>query len=777
MLYNYIEILSKDGVVNMGKRKRKKQAKKDIEIDVQLYAVVLILASILGIGKLGLVGRAITSFSLFLVGSLYIPLLVVFLIIGGYVLFKKAWPEFFTQKMIGVYLFSTGLLVIMHERFVELNQSNIMLILRSTLNQLMLAMRELMDTGKINDWLGVGGGIIGGFFSSLFAKLFSYTGMQIVAWVLMIIGICLFTSFSIVDFIRDHVHFIENKEPLPDGPTTPDDKDDAKLPFDDKKPIIHNSNEQVKITTIDDLKKKLVEEAPTEEEPKERNQLNSFYKLPTLDLLNKPKRVDNSSDSAQVDDNIKALEQVLRDFGITAKVVEVHIGPAVSQYELEVASGTRVNKITSINREIALALAKKDVRIEAPIPGKKTVGIEFANEKSNPVSFYEIMASSEIQNSPNKLLVPLGKTIMGEIQTCPINKMPHLLIAGTTGSGKSVCVNGIICSILMRARPDEVKLIMVDPKVVELSVYNGIPHLMCPVVTDPKQASIALQKSVAEMEKRYHMFSNTTTKNIEGYNEYVEKFNQGKEESEKLDKMPYLVIIIDELSDLMMVAAKEVEDSILRITQKARAAGIHLIVATQRPSTEVITGLIKANIPSRISFAVGSGIDSRTILDQIGAEKLLGKGDMLYLPIGQNNPTRTQGSFVSDEEIQRLIDFTAKQQENNLFDEEFLNLDAAPKENTSGGASGSSDDDAPVDAGDDLYDQIVEFVIRKQQASVSLIQRKFKIGFNKAATMIDQLEENGIIGPPTGNSKPRAVLVSFAEDSEEQSSVEPQGEE
>ena len=757
----------------MGKRKRKKQAKKEIEIDVQIYGVLLILASILGIGKLGIVGRAITSFSLFLVGSLYIPLLVVFLIIGGYVLFKKAWPEFFTQKMIGVYLFTTGLLVLMHERFVELNKSNMMAILRDTINQLMLAMKELMETGKVNDWLGVGGGIIGGAFSSLFAKLFSYTGMQIVSWVLMIIGICLFTSFSIVDFIRDNVHIIHKKPVEGENPESPEE--DTKLPFDDKKPIIHNSNEQVKITTIDDLKKKPVEDTPTEEEPKEKNQVNSFYRLPGLDLLTKPKRVDNSSDSAQVDDNIKALEQVLKDFGITAKVVEVHIGPAVSQYELEVASGTRVNKITSINREIALALAKKDVRIEAPIPGKKTVGIEFANEKSNPVSFYEIMASAEIQSSPNKLLVPLGKTIMGEIQTCPINKMPHLLIAGTTGSGKSVCVNGIICSILMRARPDEVKLIMVDPKVVELSVYNGIPHLMCPVVTDPKQASIALQKSVAEMEKRYHMFSNTTTKNIEGYNEYVEKYNQGKDASEKLDKMPYLVIIIDELSDLMMVAAKEVEDSILRITQKARAAGIHLIVATQRPSTEVITGLIKANIPSRISFAVGSGIDSRTILDQIGAEKLLGKGDMLYLPIGQNNPTRTQGSFVSDEEIQKLIDFTSKQQEGDLFDEEFLNLDAVPKENNN--QSSSNDDDTPVDAGDDLYDQIVEFVIRKQQASVSLIQRKFKIGFNKAATMIDQLEENGIIGPPTGNSKPRAVLVSFAEDTEEAREPEQTGEE
>lgn len=750
----------------MAKRKKKKKVEKNFELDVQIYGVILILAAVLGLGKYGPVGRAITSFSLFIVGSLYIPLLVVILIVGGYLVFKKEWPNFTSQKLIGVYLLTIGLLTLMHEKFVLENNSNMMAIIQETVNQLMLAIHEIMELGTIKDWLGVGGGIIGGAFATIFSKLFSYTGMQIVAWVLMVVGICIFSSFSIIDFIKDHLPQIKHKE----VENTPEksEHDDAKMPFDDKKPIIHNSNEQVKITTIEELKKKPVEEIPEaseQQEPREKNQVNYSYKLPSLELLNKPKKVDNSSDNAQVTDNITALEQVLRDFGITAKVTEVHIGPAVSQYELEVASGTRVNKITSINREIALALAKKDVRIEAPIPGKKTVGIEFANEKSNPVSFYEIMASREIQTSNNKLLVPLGKTIMGDIQTCPINKMPHLLIAGTTGSGKSVCVNGIICSILMRARPDEVKLIMVDPKVVELSVYNGIPHLMCPVVTDPKQASIALQKSVAEMEKRYRMFSQSGTKNIEGYNEYVEKENKGKDNADKLDKMPYLVIVIDELSDLMMVAAKEVEDSILRITQKARAAGIHLIVATQRPSTEVITGLIKANIPSRISFAVGSGIDSRTILDQIGAEKLLGKGDMLYLPIGQNNPIRTQGSFINDDEIGRLIKYTSEQQEGNLFDEEFLNLDAKPEASQS-----HIDDQSASSVGDpeaDLYDQVVEFVIKSQQASISKIQRKFSIGFNKAATMIDKLEENGIIGPPTGNAKPRAVLVSFAETSDD----------
>ena len=478
--------------------------------------------------------------------------------------------------------------------------------------------------------------------------------------------------------------------------------------------------------------------------------------MPPLTLLDKPKKKAKDTDSSMVEKNIEILEKVLKDFKIIGKVVEVHIGPTVAQYELEIASGTRVNKITSINREIALALAKKDVRIEAPIPGKNTVGIEFANDVATPVSFYEIISSKLMMSSPDKkLMVPLGKSIMGDIGVCEINKMPHMLIAGTTGSGKSVCVNGIIASILMRAKPDEVKLVMVDPKVVELSVYNGIPHLLRPVVTDPKQASIALAKMVAEMERRYEVFSESKTKNIEGYNNYVEKYNKDNN-SELKQKLPYIVIIIDELADLMMVAAKEVEDSILRITQKARAAGIHLIVATQRPSTEVITGLIKANIPSRISFAVGSGIDSRTILDQTGAEKLLGKGDMLFLPIGMNSPIRIQGSFINDDEIKRLIDYTISQQKAQ-YDDSLLNLDAIDKSSSSTVSSNGKDD---VDNDDPLYNEIKRFVVENQKASASLLQRRFKLGYNRAARIIDLLEERGVIGPVNG-SKPREVLIKL----------------
>ena len=748
----------------MAKRKRKKVSKKTkLEFNIQLYGVLLLVAAILGIGKYGPVGRLIASFSLFLAGSLYMPFLVVLFIIGGYVLIKKAWPEFFSTKLVGLYVFVLGLLILMHREFVVQNDGNITLIFKETINQLMTGFNSIMNNGLLDDWYAVGGGLIGGVFSLLFVKLFAYTGMMIVSWVLMIAGISMFTGFSIVDFVSTGVTNRKEKK----------FKDDEK-----KKVKISDGNDveeeeevsKVKISSIDELSKVPVKDSNNvssgheiKEETEEKVSSNKSYQLPPLSILDQPKKKSNNTDNSAVEKNIENLEKVLRDFKINGKVVEVHIGPTVAQYELEIASGTRVNKITSLNREIALALSKKDVRIEAPIPGKSTVGIEFANEVATPVSFYEIISSKLMANAPDKkLMVPLGKSIMGDIGVCEVNKMPHMLIAGTTGSGKSVCVNGIICSILMRAKPDEVKLVMVDPKVVELSVYNGIPHLMCPVVTDPKKAAIALAKMVAEMERRYQVFSDTKTKNIESYNAYVDKWNNDHKNEAEKNRMPYIVVIIDELADLMMVAAKEVEDSILRITQKARAAGIHLIVATQRPSTEVITGLIKANIPSRISFAVGSGIDSRTILDQTGAEKLLGKGDMLFLPIGVNSPTRIQGSFITDDEIKRIIDFTVEQQKAQ-YDDSLMNLEA--NEVSSGGGAICAGSDGEED--DPLYNDIVQFVVSTQKASASLIQRKFKLGYNRAARIVDLLEERGIIGPQNG-SKPREVLVQFDGGGEEE---------
>ena len=760
----------------MAKKKRKKAVKKSFNYSAEIAGIILILIAILGIGKYGPVGRLIASFGLFIVGSLYNVFLVVLFIVGGYLLLKREWPDFFSTKLVGLYIFVLGLLIMMHREFILENDGNIALIFKETIDQLVMSFNSIMNTGTLENWLAVGGGLIGGVLAALFVKLFSYQGMQIVSWVFMIAGVCLFTSFSIIDFIKNSIekskeikiHKKEAKEKkssviISDG--AEEEESDKKL----------SENNHIKITSIDELtkvseKNEKVDVTPvginnaSPSTPKEPVVCNLKYQLPPLSLLDQPKKKQKGMDNAAIEKNIVILEQVLKDFKIVGKVVEVHIGPSVAQYELEIASGTRVNKITSINREIALALAKKDVRIEAPIPGKNTVGIEFANEQATPVSFYEIISSKKMQDAMNKkLMVPLGKSIMGDVEVCEVNKMPHLLIAGTTGSGKSVCVNGIICSILMRARPDEVKLVMVDPKVVELSVYNGIPHLMCPVVTDPKKAAVALAKMVAEMERRYETFSETGTKNIESYNDYIDKWNkENAHDDYKKTRMPYIVVIIDELSDLMMVAAKEVEDSILRITQKARAAGIHLIVATQRPSTEVITGLIKANIPSRISFAVGSGIDSRTILDQTGAEKLLGKGDMLFLPIGVNSPTRIQGSFITDDEIKRLIDFTVEQQKAQ-YDESLLNLEAVEHNNTDVGTMDEATVD--VDSDEELYQQVLEFVVRTQKASASLLQRKFKIGYNKAARMIDTLEENGVIGPATGNSKPREVLVQLDDSS------------
>ena len=748
----------------MAKRKKKKVVKNKFKYTVELYGIIFMLCSILGLGKFGPVGEVIASFGLFLVGSIYMFLLVFLFVLGCYLLVKREWPDFFTSRLLGIYLFVLGLLVIMHTDFIAGNQINLMVAFQDTMDQLTTGFNQIMNGTPLD--ISAGGGIIGASFAILFAMAFSYTGMTIVAIVLMIAGILVFTGFSIFDFIRDKMS--KGKEKL----LNKEEKASKK----DKSPVIINNGNvdeeeeevppKVKISNINELKNINVKEELNKEEKtdvKEKVVTNKSYMLPPLSLLNIPKKSKNSTDEEQIEKNIEILERVLRDFNINGKVVEVHIGPAVAQYELEIASGTRVKSILGIDREIALALAKKDVKIQAPIPGKSTVGIEFANDVSTPVSFYEIISSKLMQNAADKkLMVPLGKSIMGDIGVCEVNKMPHMLIAGTTGSGKSVCVNGIICSILMRARPDEVKLVMVDPKVVELSVYNGIPHLMCPVVTDPKRAAVALAKMVNEMERRYEIFSETKTKSIETYNAYIEKYNsEHKDEEYQKQKLPYIVIIIDELADLMMVAAKEVEDSILRITQKARAAGIHLIVATQRPSTEVITGLIKANIPSRISFAVGSGIDSRTILDQVGAEKLLGKGDMLFLPIGVNSPTRIQGSFITDDEIKKIIDFTVEQQKAQ-YDDSLMNLDAV---DTSSNSSGLADMSGTTDEDDPLYNDIVQFVIDTQKASASLIQRKFKLGYNRAARIIDLLEERGIIGPQNG-SKPREVLVQLESNSD-----------
>ncbi|MBI5974918.1 DNA translocase FtsK [Staphylococcus canis] len=469
---------------------------------------------------------------------------------------------------------------------------------------------------------------------------------------------------------------------------------------------------------------------------------NDAYQLPPLSLLDTPKKQATTS-KAEVQRKGKLLETTLNNFGVKAKVTQIKIGPAVTQYEVQPAQGVKVSRIVNLHSDIALALAAKDIRIEAPIPGKSAVGIEVPNSKIALVTLKEVL--DERFPTANKLEVALGRDISGEPITAELNKMPHLLVAGSTGSGKSVCINGIITSILLNAKPHEVKLMMIDPKMVELNVYNGIPHLLTPVVTNPHKASQALEKVVSEMERRYDLFQHSGTRNIEGYNAFIKTKNKDLDEKEPL--LPYIVVIVDELADLMMVAGKDVETAITRITQMARAAGIHLIIATQRPSVDVITGLIKNNIPSRIAFAVSSQTDSRTIIDSGGAEKLLGKGDMLFIKNGGSSRTRVQGAFLSDSEVQKVVDYVVKQQQANYVKE------MEPDHQSEQSASESDDP---------LYHDAYLFVVEKQRASTSLLQRQFRIGYNRASRIMDDLENNQVIGPQKG-SKPRQVLIDFNE--------------
>ncbi len=468
------------------------------------------------------------------------------------------------------------------------------------------------------------------------------------------------------------------------------------------------------------------------------------YKLPSLQLFAPDKPKDQSKEKKIVRENIKILEATFASFGIKVTVERAEIGPSVTKYEVKPAVGVRVNRISNLSDDLALALAAKDVRIEAPIPGKSLIGIEVPNSDITTVSFRELWEQSQTK-AENFLEIPLGKAVNGTARAFDLSKMPHLLVAGSTGSGKSVAVNGIIASILMKARPDQVKFMMVDPKMVELSVYNDIPHLLIPVVTNPRKASKALQKVVDEMENRYELFAKVGVRNIAGFNAKVEEFNAQSEY--KQIPLPLIVVIVDELADLMMVASKEVEDAIIRLGQKARAAGIHMILATQRPSVDVISGLIKANVPSRVAFAVSSGTDSRTILDENGAEKLLGRGDMLFKPINENHPVRLQGSFISDDDVERIVNFI-KTQADADYDESFDPGEVSENEGE------FSDGDA---GGDPLFEEAKSLVIETQKASASMIQRRLSVGFNRATRLMEELEMAGVIGPAEG-TKPRKVL-------------------
>lgn len=717
----------------MSKNKQKKDADKKFIYNNEVTGIILILISIIGICRYGPVGRFISSFAVFLVGTIYPVLLIMFLLLGLYLIVKREAPNYFSSKLLGLYTFILALLIFLHIDYVTMNDLKGVTIFKETIDNVLLTFKNVDAISN------TGGGIFGALLSFVFVSLFSIEGTKIVVGGLVVLGFILFLNVSIYDT------FIKIKSGLKKLFTRKDKKNKDSGASEEEvydKIVVSSINELTHIKPLSETSN----DALVKEEviSSTSSSVNKNYRLPPLTLLKDVKNINNTENVKNAKVSMELLAKVLNDFEIVANIVKCNIGPTVTQYELEIKAGTKVSKLLSVQREIALALSAKEIRIQAPIPGKNTIGVEIPNKVNAPVSFKEVVSYLPEINEKTLLTVALGKDIMAKIKYAEINATPHLLIAGSTGSGKSVCMNCIIASILMRARPDQVKLVMVDPKKVELGMYNGIPHLLCPVVTDPKKASIALQNIVAEMERRYGILEKTHNKNIEMYNKFCEK-------NSDYQKLPYIVVIIDELADLMLVAAKEVEDSILRITQMARAAGIHLIVATQRPSTDVITGVVKANIPSRISFAVSSSIDSRTILDMTGAEKLLGKGDMLFKPMGENTPIRIQGAYVSEEELQAIVDFVTKEQgaeyDNSLTEE--------PKT-----TSAKDDYQSEEEYDDPLYTEIASFAVRTGKISASLIQRKYRLGYNRAARIIDLLEERGIIGPQNG-SKPREVLVKL----------------
>ena len=742
------------------KKKSSSENSKNSGYSVELTGLVLILIGLIGFG-FGPVGALIKKFAMFLLGEWWPLILIFVLVIGFYMLIKRKLPNFFSARYMGLYLLLIVILVLSHLTFVK-DVENPSSIFEATLNNYMSRVASIGNNNALTSSgqtsIVIGGGIIGAVFAFGSDALFGLNGTYIVLAFVALFGIVLLFNVNLSNALNsfigkfkrikkrseeDHIEDEnERKEALLDKRLH-----EAEEENDDGKSIIINSVEEIK-----QFHEKEEPYTPPAVANPASLMPNPNYQLPPMSLLDDPAKNKKTNSNQFLINNKQNLERVLKDFQISGRVVDIHMGPSVTQFEVVVPSGTKVSRIVSINKEIALALAAKDVRIEAPIPGKNTIGIEIPNQSIAPVKIKEILASKVMLEAKGGLQVALGKDIMGTPKCTDLTKMPHLLVAGSTGSGKSVCINSMIASLLMRYRPDEVKLVLVDPKQVELSNYNGVPHLLCPVVTNPKKASLVLQKVVNEMDNRYRIFADKGAKKIDDYNRIIEEENK-KHPDNPTPKMHYIVVIVDEMADLMIVARKEVEDSIMRITQLARAAGIHLIVATQRPSTDVITGVIKTNIPSRIAFSVASNVDSRTILDTPGAEKLLGKGDMLFLPMGENTPTRIQGCFISDDEIRRVIEAVCEEQQAS-YDESLMNASESSTSATSGERE---------EYDDPMYNEIVDFAIQTGKISASLIQRRFRFGYNRAARVIDLLEERGIIGPQNG-SKPREVLVKVKEE-------------
>ncbi|MBD8004080.1 FtsK/SpoIIIE family DNA translocase [Bacillus norwichensis] len=763
------------------RRSRKTTNKLKKILQFELAGIALIALTLISIIELGAVGRGISRFFYFLLGEWYMVGLLATLGIAGFFIIKREWPVFLKGRLIGCYLILASILVLAHVKLFGLMNKEGLLTNQSVIkNTYHLFMQIIKGEASTHD---LGGGMIGAVFFSGFYLLFDATGTKIISFFLILVGIILITGKPMGELVERGVkkssEFIKSQwtlflKDLKDMKEERKAKREAKKQEDgmekdnaDKPPIIVEP-EQVNIHTDEPIEPIISSFSEKNNHPKVKEDEslepdasadeinlapnltfteveNEDYELPPSTLLSRPKATDQSNEYKLIHANAAKLEKTFQSFGVKARVTQVHLGPAVTKYEVHPDAGVKVSRIVSLSDDLALALAAKDIRIEAPIPGKSAIGIEVPNSEIAVVSLREVLDAKEHQKPEAKLQIGLGRDITGDAVVAELNKMPHLLVAGATGSGKSVCINGIITSVLMRAKPHEVKMMMIDPKMVELNVYNGIPHLLAPVVTDARKASQALKKVVSEMERRYELFSHTGTRNIEGYNDFVQRENAEREEKQPL--LPYIVVIVDELADLMMVASNDVEDSITRLAQMARAAGIHLIIATQRPSVDVITGVIKANIPSRIAFAVSSQTDSRTILDSGGAEKLLGRGDMLFLPVGASKPVRVQGAFLSDQEVEDVVNFVISQQKAQ-YQEDMIPEDIP---------------ETSQEVEDELYDEAVQLIVEMQTASVSMLQRRFRIGYTRAARLIDEMEARGVVGPYEG-SKPRTVLISQTEE-------------
>lgn len=782
------------------KKYTKKKTNKKQNLSWSIFGLVLILLAVLAMVRFGILGKQVANLIRMFFGNSY---LFVSGLLGLFGLVNVIYNQpihLTTKRTIGLSLAFLGVLLIQSSLYFEHELVN-----SGFLNSFWHAISA--EFGRAGVTESVGGGLIGALGYQIFYPLLGQIGIRIFAFLLIPIGILMFFDVKFRTIIEKFQSisqlFIqrnkeagaklkdkysdalekrkqkaeENSETRNDSQTIfpdvadfdpdnePEDTTPAKEDIEiesapsksDPEPELqiqiapqHEGNKDLpKSHSFADDDRKLTQELGNVDhgELKTDAEINKSYKMPPLSLLDPIKSTDQSADRDLIKKNTQVLQSTFKSFGVKVIIKKAILGPTITRYEVQPAVGVKVSRIVNLADDLALALAAKDIRIEAPIPGKPFIGIEVPNRATSVVSFKDVMEHQDAKAKKDPMDVPLGKDVTGSTISANLAKMPHLLIAGSTGSGKSVAINTILASILMKARPEEVKLVLIDPKMVELSVYNGVPHLLIPVVTDAKLAANALRKVVKEMERRYKLFAAGGVRNMKEYNQKVAENNQDKTKP-AMKRLPYILVVVDELSDLMMVGGHDVEGAIVRLGQMARAAGIHMILATQRPSVDVITGLIKANVPSRISFAVSSGVDSRTILDQTGAEKLLGRGDMLYMPIGASKPERVQGAYIASDEVERVIDWTKKQQK--------ADYDAAmiPKK----GESTSSDNKEDAEPEDELYNQAVDLVRRQQTASVSMLQRRFRIGYNRAARMVDEMEAKGIVGPSEG-SKPRQVLL------------------